>query len=285
MPSRPVSKVLPDAKARVYMNPPYLGLDPLPASVPRITNYFLGGKDYFTSDRVAAEKLLEQVPSFRRSMQDQRRFVLRAASSLAAMGYDRFIDLGCGMPIKPGLHDVVRHIQPSGRFVAVDIDPSVVAYARVLAGTDDRIEVLTSDVRDMQILLKHARIQDMLSTEHHTVIVAGGLLQFFSNSAAAEIIACLRENLPPAGRLIVSHLCGAHTSPTQLQAIAETYEAAGTEIWVRHLAEIRNLFDGWTWVEPGLVPVTMWQAPNDVPSRFLFTAQFVGGIAMPDEDW
>ena len=65
----------------------------------QIYNWYLGGKDNFESDRIAAEKVLALVPGLRRSALENRRFLRRVVRFLAAeAGVGQFLDIGVGLP-------------------------------------------------------------------------------------------------------------------------------------------------------------------------------------------
>ena len=74
-----------------------LGLDVTTPNVARMYDYYLGGKDNFEADRVAAEKVLALVPGLRRSVLENRRFLRRVVRFLAAeAGVSQFLDIGVG---------------------------------------------------------------------------------------------------------------------------------------------------------------------------------------------
>ncbi len=57
-----------------------LGLDVSKPNVARMYDYYLGGKDNFEADRIAAEKVLALVPGLRRAALENRRFLRRVGS-------------------------------------------------------------------------------------------------------------------------------------------------------------------------------------------------------------
>jgi S-adenosyl methyltransferase len=69
-----------------------LGLDVTTPNLARRYDYYLGGKDNFEADRVAAEKVLALVPGLRRSVLENRRFLRRVVRFLAAeAGVSQFL--------------------------------------------------------------------------------------------------------------------------------------------------------------------------------------------------
>jgi hypothetical protein len=247
-----------------------------------MTNYLLGGKDHFTPDRVAVESLLDFLPDFRRSVRDSRMFVLRAVKFLAAQGFDYFAEVGCGLPAYPSVQDIAREARPWARVVYIDVDHEAAVQTRVLIATDDRAEALAVDVRDTEFLLAQPRVQDMLRPDNHVAVVAAGLLQFLDDDDAAAVIDTWRRHLPAAGRLVVSDLCQTDASAAQVAAIERAYKAAAAEIRVRSAEQIRALFEGWTWMDPGMVPVRRWRPPRpEQCGAAASRVEFFGGVATP----
>jgi hypothetical protein len=83
-----------------------LGLDVTTPNVARMYDYYLGGKDNFEPDRIAAEKVLALVPGLRRAAVENRRFLRRVVRFLAAeAGVTQFLDIGVGLPTQGAVHD------------------------------------------------------------------------------------------------------------------------------------------------------------------------------------
>jgi hypothetical protein len=68
------------------------GVDVSTPNVARMYDYYLGGKDNFEADRVAAEQVLAQIPGLRRAAVENRRFLRRVVRFLASeAGVDQFL--------------------------------------------------------------------------------------------------------------------------------------------------------------------------------------------------
>src|ERR1700722_20325486 len=75
----------------------------------RMYNYYLGGKDNFAADRVAAEELVAAMPDGVLGPVPSCRFLERVVRVMASeYGIRRFIDLGTGIPIAPTVHDIAK---------------------------------------------------------------------------------------------------------------------------------------------------------------------------------
>jgi len=91
-----------------------LGLDVTTPNVARMYDYYLGGKDNFEPDRIAAEKVLALVPGLRRAAVENRRFLRRVVRLLAAeAGISQFLDIGVGLPTQGAVHEVAREVNPT----------------------------------------------------------------------------------------------------------------------------------------------------------------------------
>ena len=58
----------------------------------------------------------------RQLVQQNREFTVRAAGWVAAQGVTQFIDLGCGLPVRPAVHEAARAAAPLARVAYVDHD-------------------------------------------------------------------------------------------------------------------------------------------------------------------
>src|ERR1700734_317733 len=102
-------------------------IDTSVANVARMYDYYLGGKDNFEADRVAAAKGLAQMPGQRRSGIESGRFLRRAVRFLTAEArIDQFLDIGVGLPTQGAVHEVAHEIKPKSHVAYVDYDPAVV---------------------------------------------------------------------------------------------------------------------------------------------------------------
>jgi hypothetical protein len=122
----------------------------------RMYDYWLGGKDNFEADRVAAEQMLAQIPGLRRAAQENRRFLRRVVRFLAGeAGIDQFLDIGVGLPTRGAVHQVAHEINPEARVLYVDYDPVVVSHGQALLATTNRSVMVQGDLRRPAGLLAH----------------------------------------------------------------------------------------------------------------------------------
>ena len=130
------------------------GIDPTRPSPARLYDYYLGGTHNFEIDRQAAEQLRKQLPELADAAWANRGFHGRAAAWLASeQGIRQFIDIGSGLPTQNNTHrSCTRCCRPRG-WSYVDVDPLVAAHSVELLAGDERIALVTADLRDPDAVL------------------------------------------------------------------------------------------------------------------------------------
>ncbi len=112
-------------------------------NVARMYGYYLGGKDNFEADRVAAEEIMRLVPVTRLEATTNRQFLRLAVRYLAIeAGIGQFLDIGVGLPTQGAVHQVAHEVNPEARVAYVDYDPVVVSHANALLAGPDRSVVV-----------------------------------------------------------------------------------------------------------------------------------------------
>jgi hypothetical protein len=237
-------------------------IDTSTANVARMYDYYLGGKDNFEADRVAAEKVLAQMPGQRRSALENRRFLRRAVGFLTAeAGIDQFLDIGVGLPTQGAVHEVAHEINPRSRVAYVDYDPVVVAHGNALLATPDQSVVVAGDIRRPRELLANPVIRGHLDFDRPVAVLVLAIFHFVPDEDdPAAITACLREALAPGSYLVLTHVCRELLPDKAAAARAkDVYQKAGQPIQARSTEEIRGFFGDFELVEPGLVPKHAWR--------------------------
>jgi hypothetical protein len=237
-------------------------IDTSTANVARMYDYYLGGKDNFEADRVAAEQVLVQMPGQRRSALENRRFLRRAVEFLAGeAGIDQFLDIGVGLPTQGAVHEVAHEINPRSHVAYVDYDPVVVAHANALLATPDQSVVVAEDIRRPRELLANPVIRGHLDFDRPVAVLVLAIFHFVADEDdPAAIAACLREALAPGSYLVLTHVCQELLPDAAAAARAkDVYQKAGQPIKARTTDEIRGLFGDFELVEPGLVPKHGWR--------------------------
>src|SRR3954452_14143796 len=115
------------------------GVDTSVPNIARMYDYYLGGKDNFQADRVAAEEIIRLVPAARTEAMTNRQFLRLAVRYLSMdAGISQFLDIGVGLPTQGAVHEVAREVSDGARVGYVDYDPVVVSHANTLLTQPNR---------------------------------------------------------------------------------------------------------------------------------------------------
>jgi hypothetical protein len=227
------------------------GVDPARPSSARIYDYLLGGTNSFEADRVAAERLKQQIPEVADTAWANRGFHQRAAKWIAEQGVRQFIDIGSGLPTVGNTHEVVRRVAPSARVVYVDIDPMVLAHSAELIGDDDTAVVIMADLREPDAILDDPKLRALIDPSEPTGLLMTAVLHFISDaSKTKDLLARYVAALADGSYLALSHRTHDRKPTMAMRTLAEVGEQAAGGSYYRSKDEIRALFGGAELVPP-----------------------------------
>ena len=247
-------------------------IDTSVASIARIYDYWLGGKDNFKADREAAELMIQQYPDIVAGVRKNRAFLGRAVHYLAAeAGIRQFLDIGTGLPTANNTHQVAQGIAPESRVVYTDNDPLVLVHARALltSSAEGRTAYIEADVRNPEAILKAAELTDTLDLTQPVAVMLIAVLHLVTDDDIAyPAIRAIVDAMPSGSYLVISHATGDFWPQEQVDAANATNRAHGVDFRFRTQAEVGRFFDGLDLVEPGIVPVAEWRSGDDpIPER------------------
>ncbi|MEV7598298.1 SAM-dependent methyltransferase [Kitasatospora sp. NPDC089797] len=248
----------------------------------RMYDYYLGGFTNFAADREAAGHVLATAPWVRAAARANRAFMHRSTRSLAQAGIDQFLDIGTGIPTSPNLHEVAQGIRPGARIVYADNDPIVLTHAQALLTStrEGRTAYVEADVTDPAGLLTAPGLRETIDLSRPLALSLNALLHFVPDGHGAyELVERLKAALAPGSALVMSHL-SPDFAPEQIRRIVGIYETAGTALQARTRAEFTRFFDGWTLLEPGIVPVPLWRPDPGEPLVPAADAAGYAGVAI-----
>ena len=229
------------------------GVDRSTPNVARMYDYYLGGKDNFEADRVAAEEIMRLVPQIRVAAVANRAFLRLAVRYLAAeAGIRQFLDVGVGLPTQGAVHEVAREVGQDARVAYVDYDPVVVSHARVLLTEPDRSIAVRGDLRDPAALLADPEIRGHLDLGRPVAAILLAILHFISDEDdPAGIIATIRDAIAPGSYLVVSHVApGRVRDKNAAERALKVYDQATERIYPRTPEEGERLLAGFEIIEP-----------------------------------
>jgi len=242
---------------------PPVGVDPTRASIARVYDAFLGGKDNYEVDREVMSGVLRVAPEARDLATENRGFLIRACRFLAAQaGITQFLDCGSGLPTAENTHQVVQRINPDARVVYIDNDPVVLAHGRALLEENDRTHFVSADIFDPDEILGNEEIRQHIDfTEPLAFLQAGTLHHYNSDELPpAAVMRRYVDALPSGSFVAISHFLDPENehSPVARKMENKFIHSPMGSGWFRTHAELTELFPGLDMVDPGLVLCADW---------------------------
>jgi hypothetical protein len=232
----------------------------------RVYDYWLGGKDNYEADRVAAEQFIELMPNILGGVRANRAFLRRAVQYLAGeAGIRQFLDIGTGLPTAENTHEVAQAIAPESRIVYVDNDPIVLAHARALltSSAEGATAYVDADARDTGKILEAAA--EVLDFSQPVAVMSLLVLQYVPDADRPhDIVSRLMGAVPSGSYLTISDT----TTDIDTERVTASTAGLNARLWpaqstLRSRAQIERYFDGLELVEPGIVPMPQWRTlPN-----------------------
>ncbi len=251
-------------------------VDPFDASQPniaRVWDYWLGGKDNFAADRELGDKMLAVHPVSAQMARENRQFLGRAVSYVAARGVRQFIDVGAGLPTALNTHDIARRVNPAARVAYVDNDPIVIAHARSLLARSPGVIAVPGDMRDPGRILGDAGLTELIDLAEPTCVIMSAILHFADAGSARDVAAVFTRAVTPGSYMIISVGSG---NRSEGDNFTSAYTAA--RIHIHTPEEIQSFFGDLELVPPGVVPVRCWNGDDPPASLKPRTATFLAGV-------
>ena len=259
--------------------------DTTKASIARVYDAALGGKNNYEVDREVVRRLSEVAPEIGRFAWDHRNFLIRVTRFLAGnAGITQFLDCGSGLPTAENTHQVAQRIQPDARVVYVDNDPVVVAHGRALLEENGQTHFSVADIFKPHEIINDESIRKYLDFSEPIALFQLGTLHHYDGERSPQsIMAEYIEALPSGSYVALSHFFDPETS-SELSELARKMEQIflhsplGSGVF-RTRTEIEGMFPGLELVEPGLTRCVDWW-PDGPRSKPLDPAQhcIVGAV-------
>ena len=240
-----------------------VGVDPTRASIARVYDAFLNGKDNYEVDREVLRAVQKAAPEAVDLATENRGFLIRACRFLAGQtGIDQFLDCGSGLPTAENVHQVVQRINPDATVVYIDNDPVVAAHGRALLEENERTHLGSADIFQPREVLQDPTVRAQIDFSRPLVFLQLGTLHHFNGprERPAEIMREYIDALPTGSYVAISHF---YDPENEFSKVARNMEemflhsmmGSGT---FRTRAELLELFDGLELIEPGLVRCADW---------------------------
>jgi hypothetical protein len=234
-------------------------------------DYWLGGKDNFAADRESGDAVAAAFPAVRIAAIENRRFLRRAVTYLAAeAGIRQFLDIGTGIPSADNTHQVAQSVAPRSRIVYVDNDPIVLVHARALltSAPEGVTAYLDADLRDPEKILDDPELRQTLDLSEPVGLMLISIVQFVQDHEDPYgVVGRLVEAMPSGSYLAMSHPTYDFMPAAIAARIDADNAARGVVFRPRSREEFSRFFEGLQVVSPGIVPVGEWRAENETQPR------------------
>lgn len=254
--------------------PPERGIDQSTASIARVYDVFLGGKDNYAVDREVAGAVIDQIPQTLSFAQEHRAWLIRVVRFLAKAGIDQFLDCGSGLPTQENTHQAAQRFNPESTVVYVDNDPIVAAHGRALLEENSRTHFVDGDLTEPDQLLADPRITDRLDLSRPVALIQCSTIHHVTDEQRPhEIVRRYVDALPSGSYLALTHWhdpADGGAGSGIARYISETFRSSSMgSANFRSRDEIERLFDGLEFVEPGLTLLRDWwpDGPNLAPAE------------------
>ncbi|MGH3827304.1 MAG: SAM-dependent methyltransferase [Pseudonocardiaceae bacterium] len=239
-------------------------IDTTKASIARVYDAFLNGKDNYEVDREVLRQVQKVAPEAVRLGTDNRDFLIRVTRFVASQtGITQYLDCGSGLPTAENTHQVAQRIQPDSRVVYVDNDPIVLAHGRALLEENDQTHFAAADIFQPDQIINNEIVRKHLDFSEPIALFQLGTLHHYDGERSPQSIMAEYINALPSGSYVaISHFFDPETT-TELNDLARKMEqvflhsAMGSGVF-RTQAEITGMFSGLELISPGLVRCADW---------------------------
>ena len=183
-----------------------VGVDTTRASIARVYDAFLGGKDNFEVDREVLRGVQAAAPQAQDLAWSNRNFLIRACRFLAGQaGITQYLDCGSGLPTAENTHQVVQRIQPEAKVLYIDNDPVVLAHGRALLEENENTLFVSADIFDPDEVLSKPEVRDFLDFSQPIAVVQAGTLHHYIGTEGAQIMQKYVDAVVPGSYTVIAH--------------------------------------------------------------------------------
>jgi SAM-dependent methyltransferase len=237
-------------------------IDTTKASIARVYDAALNGKDNYEIDRKVVTRLQQVAPEIGQFTWDHRNFLIRVTRFIASeTGVTQFLDCGSGLPTSENTHQVAQRMQPEARVVYVDNDPVVLAHGRALLVENEHTYFSPADIFEPQQVLGDEIVRKHLDFSQPIALFHLGTLHHYDGERTpASIMAEYIDALPSGSYVALSHFLDPENEYSEVAKRLEqvfVHSPLGSG-WFRTRAEIESMLAGLELVEPGLTLCVDW---------------------------
>lgn len=238
-------------------------IDTTKASIARVYDAFLNGKDNYEIDREVLRRVQQVAPEAAQLAWDNRNFLIRATRFIATQtDVVQYLDCGSGLPTAENTHQIAQRLQPESRVVYVDNDPVVLAHGRALLEENDQTHFSAADIFQPDVVLGDHVVQKYLDFSQPIALFQLGTIHHYDGERSpGSIMQEYIDALPSGSYVALSHFFDPETD--EFAELARRME----DVFIhspmgsgrfRTRAEIEAMLPGLELVDPGLVLCADW---------------------------
>ncbi|MDI2031429.1 SAM-dependent methyltransferase [Saccharopolyspora sp. TS4A08] len=183
-----------------------VGVDTATASIARVYDAALNGKDNFEVDRQVLHEVAQAAPEVKTMAWSNRGFLNRACQYLAdEAGVRQFLDCGSGLPTAENTHQIVQRVDPEAEVVYIDNDPVVIAHGKALLEENDHTHFASADIFDPGEVLGHETVRRHLDFDEPIALLQIGTLHHYLGDDGPELMRTYIDALAPGSYVVLAH--------------------------------------------------------------------------------
>jgi O-methyltransferase involved in polyketide biosynthesis len=224
----------------------------------RVYDYVLGGHHNFEADRGAANFMISLLPSTPKWVRMLRQFLREAVRQLTEEGFDKFLDLGSGLPTADHIHSAA----PDAKVIYVDSDPVTVSYGMEILQGNPNVRYIEADMSDVDAILNSPILKEMFGDDRKVVIGLNAVTCFFSDEENKKIMQALYDWAAPGSKIFATFETKnpALTTPKIEQFLA-MFNQMGTYYQFTTPEESKAFME--PWVVQSYKPLAEWLGVED----------------------
>jgi hypothetical protein len=237
-------------------------IDTTKASIARVYDAFLNGKDNYEIDRLVLRQVQQVAPEATRLAWNNREFLIRATRFIASQtGITQYLDCGSGLPTAENTHQVAQRIAPESRVVYIDNDPVVLAHGRALLEENEQTHFVSADIFEPEEVIGHEMVRKHLDFSQPIALFQLGTIHHYDGERSPEdIMRAYIDALPSGSCVAISHFFDPENEHSTLARRMEDvflHSPMGTGLF-RTRTQIEGMFPGLEFIEPGVVLCVDW---------------------------
>ena len=239
-----------------------VGVDTTRASIARVYDAALNGKDNFEIDREVLRQVATVAPQVNDLAWSNRNFLIRACRFLAGQaGITQYLDCGSGLPTAENTHQVVQRLQPEAKVLYIDNDPVVLAHGRALLEENENTLFVSADIFDPDDVLSLSEVNDFLDFSQPIAVIQNGTFHHYVGDDGPQIMQKYIDAVIPGSYSVIAHFYDPetpeHSEIARMMEEKFVHSPMGSGVF-RTREQLLELFPDQELIPPGLALCDDW---------------------------